>query len=83
MDKKEKQIWTVVTIIAVLSMLYFFSEVKQYSNDFTSNDFENLSNYNSAKNNVYKTNPDICSMYNDSIHGMVKGIYKEQKKIIK
>ena len=71
MDKKEKQMWIVITIIAVLSMLYFFSEVKQYSNDF-----ENLSNNNSAKNNVYKANPDICSMYNDSIHGMVKGIYK-------
>ena len=54
--------------------------MKWTNSTFTSNDFENLSNNNSAKN-VYKTNPDICSMYNDSIYGMVKRLYKEQKKI--
>ena len=40
--------------------------------------FEIRDKINSARNsNVCKGNPDICSMYNDSIHGMVKGVYKE------
>ena len=39
--------------------------------------FEIRDKINSARIDVCKANPDICSMYNDSIHGMVKGVYKE------
>ena len=40
--------------------------------------FEIRDKINSARNsNVYKRNPDICSMYNDNVYSMVKRLYKE------